>query len=41
MELEDIRPDRVVIFGQVVTRPSRMSPSQWMAYWEKLRKGEP
>lgn len=36
----EIYHDRVVVFGQVMTRPPRMAPSQWMLYWENLKKEE-
>lgn len=26
--------DHVVIFGQRIDRPSHMSPSQWLAFWD-------
>jgi hypothetical protein len=29
-----INPDNVIVEGLVVPRPSRMSPSQWLRFWE-------
>lgn len=33
----DIDPDRVVLDGAILFRPSRISASQWMEFWEHAR----
>ena len=33
--IKDINPHDVTIAGVKVKRPSRMSPSQWIEYWER------
>jgi len=30
-----IDPDRVMIEGQAVIRPSSISPSEWLEFWER------
>lgn len=34
----DVEKDSVTIEGQKVLRPSRISPSQWYAAWNALKK---
>jgi hypothetical protein len=31
----DIYPDYVIICGQIVRRPSYVSPLQWLTFWEQ------
>lgn len=37
LEIE-IFANYVLILGQRVERPSRISPSQWMLHWERMSK---
>jgi hypothetical protein len=32
----DVRHDRVTIAGTMISRPSSLAPSQWLAIWEHL-----
>ena len=34
----DVSKDSVTIEGQEVKRPSRLSPSQWYQFWDKLKR---
>lgn len=36
----EVYKDHVVVFGQIIKRPQRVVPSDWMQYWEKAQKGE-
>jgi len=29
--------DKITIEGVVIQRPARISPSDWLAYWERLQ----
>lgn len=35
----DIYKDYVTICNQVVRRPARISPSQWIDHWERIKEG--
>lgn len=35
-----IAKDHVIVEGQRVDRPSRISPSQWMGSWERIKKSQ-
>lgn len=34
----DIYSNTVVIAGQVVIRPLRLSPKQWIEFWEEVKE---
>ena len=31
--------DYVIVVGQRIQRPSRISPGQWLSFWEKTKHG--
>ncbi len=33
----DVYIDRVVFEKQILLRPPHISPSKWMAYWERVK----
>lgn len=34
----DVRYDRVTILGHTILRPSHISPSAWLAFWEAVMR---
>ena len=36
----DIRPNYVIIEGIRIERPTRLSPSQWLRFWEEKEAEE-